>query len=71
MENADSGKRISIRRYNNSLECDVIVALRDREMVLRMPDYSRALKWAHVEARSYKLLPIFSIEQPEAEGEGT
>jgi hypothetical protein len=40
MENADSGKRISIRRYNDSLECDVIVALRDREMVLRMPDYT-------------------------------
>ena len=52
-ENADS--RISIRRHSNSSECDVIVAIRDREMVVRLPDYGRAVKWAQMESRSYRL----------------
>src|SRR5258708_5541714 len=54
-ENADSRVEISIRRHSNSSECDVIVAIRDREMVLRLPDYGRALKWAQMESRSYRL----------------
>jgi len=33
----------------------VIVAIRDREMVVRLPDYGRAVKWAQMESRSYRL----------------
>jgi hypothetical protein len=54
-ENADSRVEVSIRRRSNSSECDVIVAIRDREMVVRLPDYGRALKWAQMESRSYRL----------------
>jgi len=62
MENADSPREVSIRRHSNSLECDVIVAIRHREMVVRLPDYSRAVKWAQMESRSYKLPTTFESE---------
>ena len=55
MENADSWGEVSIRRFSNSSECDVVVAIRDREMVVRLPDYSEAVKWAQMEAKSYKI----------------
>ena len=55
MENADRLGDISIRRYSSSPECDVIVAIRDREMVVRLPNYSVAVKWAQMESKSYKL----------------
>jgi hypothetical protein len=70
MENVDNRGEVSIRRYSNVTECDVIVAVRDREMVVRLPDYSQAVKWAQMEARSYKLSAMFSEEQTQAEGEG-
>jgi hypothetical protein len=70
MENADSRGEVSIHQYSNRSECDVIVAMRDREMVVRLPNYSQAIKWAQMEARSYKLSAMFSEEQPQAEGEG-
>jgi len=54
-ENADRRVEVSIRRHSNSSECDVIVAIRDREMVVRLPDYGRAVKWAQMESRSYRL----------------
>jgi hypothetical protein len=64
MENVDNRGEVSIRRYSNVSECDVIVAVHDREMVVRLPDYSQAVKWAQMEARSYKLSAMFSEEQP-------
>jgi len=63
-ENADSRIEVSIRRHSNSSECDVIVAIRDREMVLRLPDYGRALKWAQMESRSYRLPAVVAEEAP-------
>jgi hypothetical protein len=63
-ENADSRVEVSIRRHSNSSECDVIVAIRDREMVLRLPDYGRALKWAQMESRSYRLPAVVAEEAP-------
>jgi hypothetical protein len=63
MENADSRSEISIHRYRNRSACDVIVAIGDREMVVRLPDYGQAIKWAQMEARSYKLSAMFSEQQ--------
>jgi hypothetical protein len=63
-ENADSRVEVSIRRHSNSSECDVIVAVGDREMVLRLPDYGRALKWAQMESRSYRLPAVVTEEAP-------
>jgi hypothetical protein len=65
MEKADHWGEISIRQHSNSPECDVIVAIRDREMIVRLPDYRRAVKWAQMESRSYKLTAAFSEKQPE------
>jgi hypothetical protein len=42
------------------LECDVIVTLRGREMVVQLPDFSQALKWAQMEAKAYKLFATLS-----------
>jgi hypothetical protein len=53
---------VKIRRYNGSPECDVIVSIGGREMMLRLPDFSRAVKWAELEARNYKLAATFSEE---------
>jgi hypothetical protein len=55
MENVGSPRGVSIRRYSNSSECDAIVAIRHREMVVRLPDYSLAVKWAQMESKAYKL----------------
>lgn len=64
MENANSRGEVSIRRYDNNSECDVIVAIRDRELVVRLPNYKLAVKWAQMESRSYKMPAGFSEEAP-------
>ena len=60
MENTDSRGEVLIRRYSNGPECDVIVVIRDREMVLRLPNYNQAVEWARLESRFYKLPAFFS-----------
>jgi hypothetical protein len=62
MENAYVRGEVLIRRYSNSPECDVIVAIRDREMVVRVPDYKRAVTWAKMESKAYKLPSTFAEE---------
>ena len=47
--------QVWIRRFSDGLECDVIVAIRGHEMVVQLPDYSQAVKWAQMESRSYKI----------------
>ena len=37
---------VTIRRYPASRICDVVVVARGKEMVLRCPSYSQAVKWA-------------------------
>ena len=51
-------------RYPGSRICDVIVAVRGHELVLRCPTYSQALKWARLECKSYKI-PEPMTEFPE------
>jgi hypothetical protein len=46
---------ITIRRYAASRICDVVVVIRGREMVIRCPSYSHAVKWARLECKSYKI----------------
>ena len=53
--------QVSIRRHTASQTCDVVVSVRGREIILRCPDYSQALKWARLECKSYK------ISEPEIE----
>jgi len=53
--------QVSIRRHIASQTCDVVVSVRGREIILRCPDYSQALKWARLECKSYK------ISEPEIE----
>jgi hypothetical protein len=60
MENTDSRGEVLIRRYSNGPECDVIVVIRDREMVLQLPNHRQAVEWARMESRSYKLPAFFS-----------
>jgi len=46
---------IRIRRNPDGKECDVIVAIGDHEMVVHLPDYGRAVQWAEMEAKAYKI----------------
>jgi len=65
MEKAEQRGEIQIRRYSSSSECDVIVTVRGREMVVQLPDYSQAMKWAQMEAKTYKILGAPSEEHPD------
>ena len=42
----------------------MIVALHGQEMVVQLPDYGQAVKWAEMEARSYKIAVRVSEERP-------
>lgn len=53
--------QVFIRRHTASEICDVVVLVRGQEMVLRLPRYSQAIKWARLERKSYK------IPQPDIE----
>lgn len=44
-----------IRQYSDDLRCEVIVAIGADEMVLQLPDYPAAVKWAQMEAKSRKI----------------
>jgi hypothetical protein len=55
---------VRIRRHIDGSECDVIVAIGDREMVVQLPNYKLAVKWAQMESRAYKLPAGFSEEAP-------
>jgi hypothetical protein len=44
---------VSIRRSPDGRKCDVIVAIGDHEMVVQLPDYNRAVRWAEMEAKAY------------------
>jgi hypothetical protein len=74
--------QVFVRRDAASEICDVVVLIRGREMVLRCPSYSQALKWARLECKSYKIsepeieplngldhdeLPLFLRRRPETE----
>jgi hypothetical protein len=60
MANPEHRGEIRVRRYNGCLECDVVVTVRGREMVLQLPDYSQAVTWARMEAKSYGIRAEFS-----------
>jgi hypothetical protein len=44
---------VRIRRYEGFAQCDVVVTYRGREMVLELPDYNQAVRWAEMEAKTY------------------
>jgi hypothetical protein len=46
---------VTITRYQGSRICDVVVAVRGQELVVRCPTYSQALEWARLECKSYKI----------------
>jgi hypothetical protein len=55
--------QVDIRRYSDCKECDVVVIFRGREMVLSLPNYSQAVKWARIEAKSYGITAEFPEER--------
>ena len=55
---------VRIRRHIDGSECDVIVAIGDREMVVQLPNYKLAVKWAQMESRANKLPAGFSEDHP-------
>jgi hypothetical protein len=53
---------VRIRRHGDSPECDVVVVVRGREMVVKCPNYDQAAEWARLECKSYKSSEGFSVE---------
>ena len=62
MEKPQRRGEVWIRRQDDGLKCDVIVAIGNDEMVLQLPDYQAALKWAQMEAKSHKITARLSEE---------
>ena len=46
---------VTIRSYQDSPVCDVVVVVRGQEMVLRCRDYRQAMRWARLERKTYKI----------------
>jgi len=46
---------VTIRSYQDSPICDVVVVVRGQEMVLRCRDYHQATRWARLERKTYKI----------------
>lgn len=55
---------ISVRRYKDAPECDVIVVFRGQELSLRCRDYDQAVRWARIECKTYKVTKGFTVQQP-------
>jgi hypothetical protein len=55
---------ITVRRYKDAPECDVIVVFRGQELSLRCSDYDQAVKWARIECKSYKATKGFTVGRP-------
>jgi len=51
--------KVKVRRYGDSVTCEVIVLFRGQEMVLNCRDYSQAVKWARIECKTYGSSSIF------------
>jgi hypothetical protein len=60
---AEHAAEVWVRRYNGVPECDVVVAVRGQEMLLRCRDYNEAVKWARIECKSYKVDGGFTVER--------
>ena len=60
---AEHAAEVWVRRYNGVPECDVVVAVRGKEMSLRCRDYNEAAKWARIECKSYKVDGGYTVER--------
>jgi len=58
----DSIDQITVLRRHGSPECNVVVTVRGRQMVLKCRHFKQAAKWAGIEAKSYKIPNEFSVE---------
>jgi hypothetical protein len=59
---AEHTAEVRIRRHSDAPQCDVVVAVRGKEMSLRCRDYNQAVKWARLECKSYKIESSFTVE---------
>ena len=64
----DKVTEVRIRCYRDVPECDVVVAVRGKKMILRCPDYDQAVKWAQVECRSYGIASITAVHDQSGPG---
>jgi hypothetical protein len=54
---------VRVRRHSDNPECDVVVAVRGREISIRCRDYNQAVQWARIECNSYKIAGGFTVER--------
>jgi hypothetical protein len=55
MEKSAPRGKVWIRQHSDGSKCDVIVSFGADEMILQLPDYSAAVKWAQMEAKSRRI----------------
>jgi hypothetical protein len=54
---------VRVQRHSSLPECDVIVAVRGREMSLKCRDYKEAVEWARIECKTYNVAGGFTVER--------
>jgi hypothetical protein len=60
---AEHVAEVRIRRHSDAPECDVVVAVRGKEISLKCRDYSQAVRWARIECKTYKIAAGFTVER--------
>ena len=58
----EQGDEVRIRRHRGLPDCDVIVSVRQQEILIKCRDYNQAVKWARLECKSYKIDNGFTVE---------
>lgn len=49
---------VHIRRYHDLPDCDVVVSVRGQRLIVTCPSYDKAVSWAKVECKSYRIPPV-------------
>jgi hypothetical protein len=60
---AEHAAEVRIRRHGDAPECDVVVAIGGKVMMLRCRDYNQAVRWARIECKSYKIEGGYTVER--------
>jgi len=53
---------VFIRRYSHIPICEVVVAIRGRELLIKCKTYDAAVKWAQMECKSYGVIAGAVVE---------
>ena len=54
---------VRVKRYRNVPDCDVVIAYRGDETLIRCRTYEQAVSWARMECKSYGIQTFDTVEE--------